>query len=47
MLFGMSDGDAALFAIALCVLAAAAVLGIAIPAVRAARVDPMQALRQE
>ncbi|HEX7361071.1 MAG TPA: FtsX-like permease family protein [Bryobacteraceae bacterium] len=47
MLFGMSGGDAASFAIAVCVLAAAAVLGIAIPAVRAARVDPMQALRQE
>ncbi len=47
MLFGMSGGDAAPFEIAVCVLAAAAAIGITVPALRAARVDPMQALRQE
>jgi ABC-type antimicrobial peptide transport system permease subunit len=47
MLYGMGGVPAASFVIAACVLAAAAALGIAIPALRAARVDPMQALRQE
>jgi predicted permease len=47
MLYGMGRTGASSFFIAACVLLAAAVLGIAIPALRAAKVDPMQALRQE
>ncbi|MGH9582860.1 MAG: FtsX-like permease family protein, partial [Bryobacteraceae bacterium] len=47
MLFGMGTAYSGSVLIAACVLALAAAAGIAIPALRAARVDPMQALRQE
>jgi predicted permease len=47
LLFGLSPTDVTTFAIAAAVLAAVALLASAIPALRASRVDPMVALRQD
>jgi ABC-type antimicrobial peptide transport system permease subunit len=47
MLFGLKPWDAATFALALLLLAFVAVLASLVPAARAARSDPMDALRQE
>jgi putative ABC transport system permease protein len=47
LLFGLSPTDVTTFAIAAGVLAAVALLASAIPALRASRVDPMLALRQD
>jgi ABC-type lipoprotein release transport system permease subunit len=47
MLFGVSASDAPTFASAALVLGGVAAVASLIPAVRAARVDPVTALRQE
>jgi len=47
LLFGVSAGDPALFAVVLALLASVAAAATAIPALRATRADPMQALRAE
>ena len=47
LLFGLSPTDVTTFAIAAALLAAVALLASAIPALRASRVDPMIALRQD
>jgi putative ABC transport system permease protein len=47
MLFGLKPWDVATFALALLLLAFVAVLASLLPAARAARSDPMDALRQE
>jgi putative ABC transport system permease protein len=47
VLIGVSPSDPATFVAAVLVLAAAGVLGCAVPARRAIRVDPMVALRYE
>jgi ABC-type lipoprotein release transport system permease subunit len=47
MLFGLKPWDVATFALALSLLAFVAVLATLLPAARAARCDPMDALRQE
>jgi predicted permease len=47
LLFGLSPTDVTTFAIAAALLAAVALLASAIPALRASRVDPMLALRQD
>jgi putative ABC transport system permease protein len=47
LLFGVGPADPASFAIAIAVLAAAALLACYAPARRAARIDPMTALRAE
>jgi ABC-type antimicrobial peptide transport system permease subunit len=47
MLFGVSPSDPATLAGVVGVVAAVAVLAALVPALRAARVDPMQALREE
>ena len=47
MLVGVSPGDPATFGLVALVLASAGALGCAIPARRAARVDPVVALRRE
>jgi predicted permease len=47
LLFGVEAGDPATFAIVLGLLATVAVIACVIPAIRAARVDPMVALRDQ
>jgi ABC-type antimicrobial peptide transport system permease subunit len=47
MLFGVSASDTLTFGGAVLVLGTVAVLATLIPALRAARVDPVTALRQE
>ena len=47
LLFGLSPTDATTFAIAAALLAAIALAASAVPAMRASRVDPMLALRQD
>lgn len=47
MLFGLKPWDVPTFAVALAGLAAVAVIASLLPALRAARLDPMAALRQE
>jgi predicted permease len=47
LLFGVSAGDPTTFAVVLGLLATVAVIACAIPAIRAARVDPMVALRDQ
>jgi ABC-type antimicrobial peptide transport system permease subunit len=47
MLFGLKPWDVATFAMALVLLALVAVAASLLPAARAARSDPMEALRQE
>jgi ABC-type lipoprotein release transport system permease subunit len=47
MLFGVTPTDPVTFAIEAALLGAAALLATWLPARRAARVDPMVALRQE
>jgi putative ABC transport system permease protein len=47
MLFGVTASDTVTFAAAVLVLGAVAVVASLIPALRAARVDPVTALRQE
>jgi ABC-type antimicrobial peptide transport system permease subunit len=47
LLFGVKAGDPATFGIVLGLLATVAVIACAIPAIRAARVDPMVALRDQ
>ena len=47
MLFGLKPWDVATFAMALLLLALVAVAASLLPAARAARSDPMAALRQE
>jgi predicted permease len=47
LLFGVDAGDPTTFAVVLGLLATVAVIACAIPAIRAARVDPMVALRDQ
>ena len=47
LLFGLSPTDVTTFAIAAALLAAVALVASAVPALRASRVDPMLALRQD
>jgi ABC-type antimicrobial peptide transport system permease subunit len=47
MLYGVSPSDPATFAAAVIVLGAVAILASLVPALRAARIDPIVALRQE
>jgi ABC-type antimicrobial peptide transport system permease subunit len=47
LLYGVQPGDLASFGIAIAVLAAAGTLAAWIPARRASRIDPIQALRYE
>ena len=47
LLFGLSPTDVTTFAIAAALLAAVALVASAVPALRASRVDPMMALRQD
>lgn len=47
MLFGLKSTDAATYAVVLLLVLPLVVLAAAVPALRAARVDPMQALRDE
>jgi putative ABC transport system permease protein len=47
VLFGVSPTDAATYAAVVAVLASASLIACYIPAWRASRVDPMEALRQE
>ena len=47
LLFGVNAGDPLTFAIVLALLATVAVVACAIPAIRAARVDPMLVLRDQ
>ena len=47
MLYGVSPTDPATFAVVTLVLLAVAVLASTVPAMRAARVDPIVALREE
>jgi ABC-type antimicrobial peptide transport system permease subunit len=46
-LFGITAGDVATYALSVCVLLVAALLAMAVPALRAARIDPIVALRME
>ena len=47
MLFGVPPGDLPTFAVASCVVVAAALAGSVVPALRAAHIDPAVALRTE
>lgn len=47
LLFGVSSGDAVMFAAVVALLMGAAVLATATPAIRATRVDPVVSLRQQ
>jgi ABC-type antimicrobial peptide transport system permease subunit len=47
MLFGVRPFDPATFTLVLAVLAVTAAVSVAAPALRASRIDPMQALREE
>jgi putative ABC transport system permease protein len=47
LLYGISAGDPITFAVVLGLLATVAVVACAIPAIRAARVDPMVVLRDQ
>lgn len=47
LLFGVTPKDAAILAGAVSATAVIAALATLIPAIRAARIDPLQALRQE
>lgn len=47
LLFGVEPGDLTTFALASLVIALAALAGSALPALRAARVDPVVALRAD
>jgi ABC-type antimicrobial peptide transport system permease subunit len=47
MLYGVSPSDPITLSAVVAVVVAAAVLAAIVPAARAARVDPMQALREE
>jgi ABC-type antimicrobial peptide transport system permease subunit len=46
-LFGITSTDVATYALAVVVLVTAALLAMAVPALRATRVDPIVALRAE
>jgi ABC-type antimicrobial peptide transport system permease subunit len=47
MLYGVSPGDPVILTAVAAVLACAAVLALLLPALRAARIDPVVALRAE
>ena len=47
MLFGMTSTDALTYAVVFAIVVPAVLLAAVLPAVRAARVDPLAALRNE